>query len=94
MSRRPPRSPQLVGSQGAIRGIEAADPGSVNDLGGARGQKTLSEASSDVAGDLGLDLVGEMIGAVCRNVFGGLLPAKRAPSQIDAFELPSPSDDT
>ena len=85
--------PQLLQLQGATGGTEGAKPVGVNDLGGARGQKTLSEASSDAAGELGLDLVGEMIGAVCRNVFGGLLPAKKAPRQFDGFELPS-SDDT
>ncbi len=98
MSRGPLPRPQLLALQGATGGTEGAKPVRVNDLGGARGQKTLSEASSDVAGEFGLDLVGEMIGAVCRNVFGGLLPAKKAPRQFDDFELPSSSssysDDT
>lgn len=66
----------------------------MNDVGRAHtGQRNLSEASSDLAGDLGLDLVGEVITSVFRFALGIKPKPAAGIASSDAFELPVGQDD-
>lgn len=58
-----------------------------NDIGVAqKGQRNLSEATADLAGQFGFDLVGEMIGNFFKGMFEGVVkPA--APK--DLLEIPA-----
>ena len=59
-----------------------------NEIGRAhRGQRTLSEASSDLAGSIGLDFIGELIGSAVVGTFRAFVPKKAAPA-VDVFEIP------
>ena len=74
--------------------MEAALPLAMNDLGGARtGQRNLSEAGADLAGHLGLDLVGEAIAGVFRFALGIKPKQASSMSHADAFEIPLPEED-
>jgi hypothetical protein len=59
-------------------GTEAAKCAVMNDLGNARrGQKTLAEAASDVAGDFGIDFVAELVFASAKGLLFAFLPQSK-----------------
>ena len=55
----------------------------MNDLGNARrGQKTLSEAASDVAGDFGIDFVAELVFTTAKGLLFAFLPKSNYPAKV------------
>ena len=62
-----------------VAGAAGVHPFGHAQIGGARtSQRTLSEASAELAGNLGLDFVGELLGGVVRHVLG-MPPAHAKP---------------